>query len=92
MITNESTAQRRLAAHQPFHRQPETILAEEVIIVERKKFTVRRCMNERGPLIRISEEPATPNPSGPPPRRLSIVIPLGGVGKFAQALARVCAQ
>lgn len=73
-------------------RPPETILAEQKLIVERKSFHISRRENERGQFIVISEE-RVPGPNDQPglPRKSNrVIIPADGRADFIQALLKIC--
>lgn len=86
----------RFYPHQPrpfTPRPPETILAEQQVIVERKNFHISKRENARGQFIVISEERA-PHPNDPPgfrPKSNRVIFPTGGVEDFVKALQSVAA-
>ena len=71
-------------------RPPETILAEEKVIVERKSYHISRRENARGQFIVISEE-RLPVPTDSPGFRKSnrIIVPVSGLADFIQAIQTV---
>ena len=74
---------------QPYHRPntgappPEDVIAEQEIIVERKRFEISLRSNSRGQFIRVIESGVMST------RRNSIVIPLAGVANLITAIEHV---
>ena len=62
-------------------RPAEEVLAEETLVIERKKFQITRRKNPRGQFLKITEE------SGG--HRNSVIVPLEGFEDFMEALDRV---
>ena len=65
----------------PTQTTRETVLAVKTIEIERKRFTLSRCENARGQILRIVEEFGH--------RRTSVIVPLTGMEEFFAAIDEV---
>ena len=84
--TNSHRYERRPYEARPTQpRPPETVLAEDKVIVERKVYLITRRENVRGQFLRIIEA----NADGSPTMRTNqIIVPLPGVADLAAAIAK----
>lgn len=100
-MENYHSNQRRPYGHQPYspqprpfiQRPPETILAQQKLIVERKSYHISKRENQRGQFFVVSEERAA-SPHDRPgiePRRNRIIIPHDGISDFLAAFQKVIA-
>ncbi len=62
----------------------ENIIASQQLQVERKRFFIEFCENDRGKFLRITEDSHG--------RRNHVIVPSTGLGDFADALDEVLEQ